>query len=228
MLDEYFDKVCIITTMDSHRVDYTRNQLKKAGIKKYEFITSVDFRIIDERFQTIVHQQVIPQRYMSLSANHIGIVQSAIYNNYNNVCICEDDIFFKPDYKRKLKKFMDSIPNDWDVLNLGYLNDEMQITPINKYVYKQAGTYWGAQCVVYKNTIYKTLIDVYYKFNCNISPDWFGREVCKLYNVYIPVEHFIYQVSRDYGDYNLNRANSDVQFESLLFNRTIPDYYLKK
>lgn len=228
MLDNYFDKVYVITTINSKRVDYCRKQLEKAGIKNYEFATSVDYRIIDNRFQTCVHPNVPAQKYMSLCANNISLIQSAIYNKYDNICICEDDIFFKDDYKPKLKDFMNNIPENWDMLNLGYLNEENELIQENKYVYKQAGTYYGTQCVVYKNTIYSKIIEFYYKYVCNVPIDWAGRDLCKQFNVYIPVEKFIYQVSRDYGDYNLNRSNSDVMFDSLIINREIPSYYLSQ
>lgn len=225
MLDKYFDKVYVITTFNSERIEYCKKQLEKAGVKKYEFVTSIDYRIIDREFKTIVHPDCPAQKYMSLCSNHIGIVQSAIYNGYNNICICEDDIFFKDDYQSKLKDFMKNIPDNWDMLNLGYLNEDNQLEIVNEYVYKQVGKYWGAHCVAYKNTIYLDLINIYYKFSFNISPDWFGRELCSIKNIYIPQEKFIYQVSRDYADYSLNRANSDVMFNSMLHNVPTPSYY---
>lgn len=226
MLDKYFEKVYVITTFDSERVDYCKKQMEKAGVKNYEFITSVDYKIIDNRFQTCVHQNVPAQKYMSLCANNISLIQSAIYNRYNNICICEDDVFFSDDYKKQIKLFLDNVPDDWDMLNMGYLSNIYTFPNINEYVLKQTNNYWGCHCVAYKNTIYNDIINLYKKHYGNIPIDWMSGKLCNEKNIYIASNHFIFQVSRDYMDYNLNRANSDTLFDSLLFERNIPSYYL--
>ena len=226
MLDKYFDKVYVITTFNSERVDYCKEQMKQAGVEKYEFVTSVDYRIIDKRYVSLVHKNAPAQKYMSLCANNVCLLQSAIYNNYDNICICEDDIYFEKDYKQQIKKFMDNVPDDWDMLNFAYKNEKGEVKSVNDYVNKQIGVYFGAQCVVYKKTIYNDIIKFYSSCYGNIPIDWVGKKFCKTYNIYITANYFVSQISRDYADYNFKRCSSDKLFDSLLFDYKIPSYYL--
>ena len=202
MLDKYFEKVYVITTINSERINHVKNQMKFANIKKYEFHTTFDYKLINSNIKSIVGENVPSQRYISATYGTISLLKSAIYNGYKNICICEDDIFFPNNWEEKFKTFMNNVPDNWDILNLGYANEVDDTIKINDYVKKLYGKYYGAQCMVYKNICYQDVINIFYENDCNLPPDFLPIIACKsVYNkkVYIPTEHFIFQTSEEYS-----------------------------
>ncbi|MBY0444305.1 MAG: glycosyltransferase [Burkholderiales bacterium] len=50
---------------------------------------------------------------------YIGILSDANKNNYNRILILEDDILFTHDFEKKFTSFINSINNEWKILQLG-------------------------------------------------------------------------------------------------------------
>ena len=91
---------------------------------------------------------------------------------------------------------MDNVPDNWDIINLGYTNEVDDSTEINDYVKMLYGRYYGTQCMAYKETCYHSMVEAFYMKNANLPPDWLQSIMCTNqfgYKVYLPKEHFIFQ-----------------------------------
>ena len=118
MINSLVDKIFLITTLNSSRFDYISNHLKENNINCELFIAtnyklfSNDTKVIDSGEET--------RPALSLLSAFISIIYSAKLHNYNSIAILEDDCFFAENWKEKFQNFYSNIPNDWDLINLGY------------------------------------------------------------------------------------------------------------
>ena len=56
---------------------------------------------------------------ISLSMKHFAALRDAVFNNYQNVVIFEDDIILCDDFDSKLDSYLDQLPEDYDILWIG-------------------------------------------------------------------------------------------------------------
>lgn len=112
MLNEYFDKVYVITCWgDTHRQESVRRQLKDNKIE-FEFIVSTDKSLLKPG------KNISPSE-VSLLNSHLNCIKYAKLNNYSNIVIFEDDFLLLSDWKQRFKTFMENVPSDWSYLHLG-------------------------------------------------------------------------------------------------------------
>lgn len=51
--------------------------------------------------------------------SHVRIWRDIVEKKYETTLVFEDDVKLRPDFKEKLNKIIDQLPNDWDFVNLG-------------------------------------------------------------------------------------------------------------
>ena len=217
MINSLVDKIFLITTLNSSRFDYISNHLKENNINCELFIAtnyklfSNDTKVIDSGEET--------RPALSLLSAFISIIYSAKLHNYNSIAILEDDCFFVENWKEKFQNFYSNIPNDWDLINLGYhpLHESDTIKEkINDFVYKPLNYHHTTHCMVVKNTCFDEYININNKFKYTMPSDYVFNEIYKnpSYKSFYPVEKFVYQLSVRNIGYEISGA--DLRFKSLI------------
>ena len=217
MINGLVDKIFLITTLNSSRFDYISNHLKENNINCELFIAtnyklfSNDTKVIDSGEET--------RPALSLLSAFISIIYSAKLHNYNSIAILEDDCFFAENWKEKFQNFYSNIPNDWDLINLGYhpLHESDTIKEkINDFVYKPLNYHHTTHCMVVKNTCFDEYININNKFKYTMPSDYVFNEIYKnpSYKSFYPVEKFVYQLSVRNIGYEISGA--DLRFKSLI------------
>lgn len=132
--------------------------------------------------------------------SHISATESIFlketYLKSDTFCIMEDDALFDENYKIKFDKFFNSLPSDWEVINLGFHEYTNLNVDYNSpyYKLKKDQRICGAHIVAYKNHTVPFIRDVIEK--CIWPWDWFlNDEVYPYFTTYVPTEHIVYGAS---------------------------------
>ena len=217
MINSLVDKIFLITTLNSSRFDYISNHLKENDIN-YELFIATNYKLFSNNIKVIDSgEETRPS--LSLLSSFISIIYSAKLHNYNSIAILEDDCFFAENWKEKFQNFYSNIPNDWDLINLGYhpLHESDTIKEkINDFVYKPLNYHHTTHCMVVKNTCFDEYININNKFKYTMPSDYVFNEIYKnpSYKSFYPVEKFVYQLSVRNIGYEISGA--DLRFKSLI------------
>ena len=217
MINSLVDKIFLITTLNSNRFDYISNHLKENDIN-YELFIATNYKLFSNDTKVIDSGEETRPALSLLSA-FISIIYSAKLHNYNSIAILEDDCFFAENWKEKFQNFYSNIPNDWDLINLGYhpLHESDTIKEkINDFVYKPLNYHHTTHCMVVKNTCFDEYININNKFKYTMPSDYVFNEIYKnpSYKSFYPVEKFVYQLSVRNIGYEISGA--DLRFKSLI------------
>jgi len=138
-LFDRFDKVFLINL--KKREDRLKN-----FIDQVNYFDLGDFEIveaIDTSNQTNITNRMRPGAY-GLIQTYIQILQKSIDNNYETICIIEDDCLFL-DEITNVEYYYNFLPNDWDILYYGgnhnYHTNFTKPIEINKHVLKLQHTH---------------------------------------------------------------------------------------
>lgn len=89
----YFDKIYVISYIKNYdKRERLKNELKRIGIKEYEFIYSYDTTIIN-------NPNNIDYKKLSVSFTHYDIIKKSYELNYNHILMIEDDVMFLKNVK---------------------------------------------------------------------------------------------------------------------------------
>jgi GR25 family glycosyltransferase involved in LPS biosynthesis len=111
-------------------------------------------------------------------------------------CIMEDDVFFDDAYQSKLTNFFDKLPNDWDILNLGYHEyTSLKIdTGLLYYKIDKSERICGSHIVAFKPNTVNLLMNAIE--NCIFPMDWFlNDDIYPHFNTYVCTEIMFYGAS---------------------------------
>jgi GR25 family glycosyltransferase involved in LPS biosynthesis len=146
VLNKYFDKIYVITAKQhQNRICYIKKLFKNENII-FDFHYAVDVDYLNkqilkdyvEYIESINNSPVVPPSMYCISAtiSHLQILNSFKYSDYSNVLIFEDDVYFADNYQEKLELFINNVPNDWDILNLGqnYTFKQNQVSFLSEHV----------------------------------------------------------------------------------------------
>jgi len=202
MINLIVDKVFVITTLNSDRVNYIKNHLNKNNIE-FDFFVAPDIKIITNSILVNDGGDLKNKNHralLSLISSFVSIVEFAKIKKIDKVCIIEDDCFFYKNWQDKLNTFINNLPEDWDLLNVGYhpLHDTDTIKErYNDYVNIPLNWHHTTHCMIIKNTCYQEIINQVNKWNYSLPIDYIFNEIYKNKNFksYIPSDRFIYQVS---------------------------------
>lgn len=221
MINSIVDKVFVITTLNSNRVDYIKNHLVENDIK-FNFFIAPETKIITDSILVNDGGDLKNKNHralLSLISSFISIIEISKIENLNKVCIIEDDCFFEKHWQIKLNNFISNLPQDWDLLNVGYhpLHDTDTIKErYNEYVNIPLNWHHTTHCMIINNTCYDEVINQIHKWNYTLPIDYIFNEIYKNKNFksYIPSDRFIYQISVRDREYNI--PNCNFRFKSTL------------
>lgn len=123
-MNNFIDNVYVINMdKDTDRLDKITKECNKFNIKFQRF-TGIDSNTLSEKqknkYITEFCKKYCTNGIIGCGISHIKIYKDVINNNYNNVLILEDDIYFKEDFHSILNNTIDELPNDYDILYIGY------------------------------------------------------------------------------------------------------------
>jgi len=108
---------------DTDRLEKVTKECNKVGIKFERFsgikVSDLSQNILDE-YVPEETQKYGTNSMLGCALSHLFVWQDAIKNNYNNILVLEDDVYFTDDFNEYLKNIMEELPNDYDILYLGY------------------------------------------------------------------------------------------------------------
>ena len=226
MINSIVDKVFVITTLNSDRVDYISKHLNDNNIK-FDFFVATDKRVITENIFVKDGGDLSNKNHkssLSLISAYVSIIEIARISGFKSICIIEDDCYFVKDWNQKIKIFFDNLPNNWDLLNLGYhpLHDTDTIKEeYNDYVNIPLNWHHTTHCMMIKNTCFSeffTLNDNRHKWEYVIPIDYMFNEIYKnkKFNSYIPADKIIHQLSIRNNKYLIE--DMDIRFKSDVLN----------
>lgn len=223
MINSIVDKVFVITTLNSERVDYIKNHLNENNIK-FDFFVAPHQQVISDKIVVNDGGDLTDNNHralVSLISAHVSIIEIARISEYKSICIIEDDCYFDKEWVKKLSCFFKHLPNDWDLLNLGYhpLHDTDTIKEkYNDYVNIPLNWHHTTHCMIIKNTSYDKFLQTVHKFQYTIPVDYMFNEIYKEQKMkcFYPIDVICYQLSVRKTTYNI--PDLDLRFESLLIN----------
>lgn len=142
-IDAYFDKVvCIVMP---NRKSHMQETFSQWGITKVEFFDAIDkskYTHADFISKNLLSSAYSP--YLNLGRICCHVSALTVYNNFmhsnaKNILIFEDDLYKdeyknKSEFNNKIQPYLESIPMNWDYLNLGKCSDYCNLSgELNDY-----------------------------------------------------------------------------------------------
>ena len=210
MLNSLVDKIFLATTVgDNDRQEYVINHLHEHNITA-QYIISPYYKMMNPEISVrdSTDHEGFSRTSLSLLSAHMSIMKSSLLNNYTSICLLEDDVFFNTGWEDDFKIFLHNVPNDWEILNVGYTpyhdNHSVKI-PINDKVYSPLRHHYSTHCVIINNPkIFEEYIDISHDTSYSLPVDYIFNILYNKYKSYCPVDKFIYQLSERSGQTKLN------------------------
>lgn len=123
IINNFFDNVYLVNLEKSKdRLNNITKILNNENIKFERFNAVYGKELSDEYIKTITTNfcyNFCPKSVIGCALSHILIWKDILKKNYKNSLILEDDIYFDENYKNNLKKSLNELPHDWDIVYLG-------------------------------------------------------------------------------------------------------------
>lgn len=137
-MNSFIDNIYVINMdKDINRLDKVKKECDKFNIK-FERFPGINPNTLSEdeknKYITIFCQKYCTNGMIGCGLSHFKIYEDVINNNYNNVLILEDDIYFEEDFHYILNNALGELPNDYDILYIGSFGLSNQDT-YNNYNY---------------------------------------------------------------------------------------------
>jgi len=126
---------------------------------------------------------------------------TALRNHYakypdEDYMILEDDVVFRPDFCDCYARFMQLVPNDWGIIDLGSWSDrKTSFKEVLPGVLKQSDRIYSTECFIIRSTTIPILLRLLE--NCVASKyhelDLFIFNFRDIINTYLPILSFAYQ-----------------------------------
>lgn len=147
ILNDFFDHIYVITLKKSKK----RHTLLKETLNgiDYEIFWGVDGSKLDldqvqveGLYDSELAQKKIPfgkelkPGEVGCALSHLGVYKDILANGYDNALILEDDLSVTTNATKELSQSLTELPDQWDLLYLGYLsNNEVMKLPIKLRLY---------------------------------------------------------------------------------------------
>lgn len=154
-LFDRFDKVFLINLKRrKDRLDFFQSQVDKFDLGNFEVVEAVDTSNESNR-----NKRMMPGAYGLIETN-IKIFEKSIEENYETICIIEDDCMFL-DEINNVEYYYNYLPQDWDMLYYGcnhnyHAPNFPRPIMINEHVLKLQHSH-SAHFVVIKKTMYEKI-----------------------------------------------------------------------
>ncbi len=211
ILNKCFDKLYIISSYSTqNRIKDLTVYLKQENIK-YELIIAPKKKYFKSSLISTFESEAEPSL---ISANE-SIFLKESYSKNKSFCIIEDDIYFTDNYTHKFKNFFNSLPDDWDIINIGYhahsfINHKMDTTKLY-YKVVNGEDIVGTHIVAYKNHTVKSILDSIEE--CVYPLDWFlTKNIYLKFNTYACTDKIFYASS--YRHYETDKNEFYKKYKS--------------
>ena len=171
-------KIYVINLKErTDRKEHILKQLEKINCEEYNLIEAVDGSKIENT------SRIKPGAFGLL------MTYKKIYSDWENskksdILIIEDDCLFVDDFNKKLNRYVDHLPSDWDMVYFGanhnyHMGQKTQ--KVNEYTIKLNNSY-AAHCVLLKGHVFENLINLIDKTPLEV--DVLMAQLQKKYNSY--------------------------------------------
>lgn len=163
-LFDRFDKVFLINLKKrTDRLNNFIDQVNKFDLGKFEVFEAIDST--DKKSEELnIHFS--PGAYGLITTN-IEILKKSIEENYETICIIEDDCVFK-DNISEINTYYNFLPSDWDILYFGGNHNYNAGVPepieINEHTIKLQHSY-TTHFICIKRHMFEKLIEDFSKFS---------------------------------------------------------------
>lgn len=227
VLNYYFDKIYVITSKSTEcRIRYIKDLFNKEDIKfQFHYAPHPDFindEIIEGYLEYLKNNNqvdTLPSSKFRISCaiSHLQTLRQFQYSDFKNVLIFEDDVYFENNYIDKMYVFMNNVPKEWDILNLGrnYTYRNEQVLKLNQHINIPL-TVYGAHAYAFSRNKIEEFCDYFEKpHQLPWGPD---PHYVKMYNsgykCYCPSSYIFGALSIHNKDKNFIKTNE--RFESYL------------
>jgi glycosyl transferase family 25 len=122
-MEKYVDNVYLINMdKDTKKLDKVTKECKKFNINFERFCGVNPLKLSEQELDKYVSktcQNICPNGLVGCAISHMKIYEDALKNNYKNILVLEDDVYFTDDLYEELDKAMSDLPEDYDILYLG-------------------------------------------------------------------------------------------------------------
>jgi len=160
MYEITWDKIYIINlNRRNDRKEKMILELEKNNIENYEFIEAIDgldlevIQNFNDCKSTIPNFPIVTAGHFACLQSHIKVIKLAKENNYSNIMILEDDIFFDNNFLEKIKKIR--IPK-YDMIYLGGIIAKKKLFMNNWAISNKV---MGAYAYILNSSVYEVLIE---------------------------------------------------------------------
>ena len=122
-MEKYVDNVYLINMdKDTERLEKVTKECKKFNINFERFSGVNPLKLSKKELNKYVSktcQNICPNGIIGCGISHMKIYEDALKNNYKNILVLEDDVYFDDELYEELNKAMTELPEDYDILYLG-------------------------------------------------------------------------------------------------------------
>ena len=122
-MEKYVDNVYLINMdKDTERLEKVTKECKKFNINFERFSGVNPLKLSKKELNKYVSktcQNICPNGIIGCGVSHMKIYEDALKNNYKNILVLEDDVYFDDELYEELNKAMTELPEDYDILYLG-------------------------------------------------------------------------------------------------------------
>ena len=214
MINAFFDKIYIITMKkNKERHKYIIDLFEKKNITNYKFIYGIEGENIDTKQyfkKNLIHKWMLNMpNPLGTILTHKDAWQDMIDNNYKQCVFFEDDVYFLDEFDKNFNNFMNHVPEDWAVLQLGWIPPSFRYKDdieINNYVLKKWSSVSGAHFYALNNKSAPILIDNLYPIKKavdgyigDMTNPWTKQRGINL-QAYAPIKCFAVDCSHNHGN----------------------------
>ena len=140
LLHDYFDKIiCINLAERPDKRKIMQKKLDNLDIE-VEWFTSVQYGFIPKIINPIVNAKVghfnLQQPYeIGAALSHYTVVKQALLQGIEKLFVFEDDVKFHKGFNEKLDKYLDDIPENWEMMM--FYSFMYDLLPENKRINKR-------------------------------------------------------------------------------------------
>ena len=192
-LNDFVDKVYVITELNSVRNDYIKEHLAKHNIE-YSFIVSTYANAYSPTPNLNIYEQ-------SLLYANLSIFENAIINGYDKIAVLENDVHLVDDFEEKFSLFIEHVPPDVFIYNIEdpYDNYTPKYQLINDYCKRIISIRYGSVFLIYNskeilNVLKKSIISMG-KNNCLLPIDNIASMIYTSLPCYCPNDILAYGLS---------------------------------
>jgi GR25 family glycosyltransferase involved in LPS biosynthesis len=214
-MNNYVENVYLINMdKDTDRLKKVKKECDIVDIKFERFpgikITDISKNILDKYIPEEI-QKYGSNGMIGCGISHLFIWKDAIIKYYKNILVLEDDVYFTDDFNEYLKNVMEELPEDYDILYLGY-KDTVCKAPKDSsfnYIYKP---YFPllTHAMIISNTGLKKLVKIITKIDDHI--DWLIALNNKNLNIYATKKKIVNQLWKSSNNSNLSNFPNLVNY----------------